>query len=116
MPSATNSWYVDAPLEQVLAPRRATVGVHVVHELGAAAPAPCRDTESKSPMMMSGLKPMLEQRVGAAVDTDEHRLVLADVRAQRGEVAAVVVTAHDDQRVATRELGAQRRQRRAARR
>ena len=53
-------------------------------------------------MMMSGLRPMLEQRVGAAVDADEHRLVLADVRTQRGEVAAVVVAAHDDERVAAR--------------
>ena len=66
-------------------------------------------------MMMSGFSPMLEQRVGAAVDADEHRPVLADVRAQRGEVAAVVVAAHDDERVPAGELGVERRQRRAAR-
>ena len=57
-----------------------------------------------------GLEPDLEQRVGAAVDADQHRLVLADVRPQRREVAAVVVAAHDDQRVPALELGAQRRQ------
>ena len=55
-------------------------------------------------MMMSGFSPMLEQRVGAAVDADEHRPVLADVGPQRGEVALVVVAAHDDERVPALEL------------
>ena len=57
------------------------------------------ESESKSPMMMSRLEPSVEQRVGAAVDRDQHRLVLADVRPQRLEVVLVVVAAHDDQRV-----------------
>ena len=38
---------VDTPLEEVLAARGAPVGVHVVHELGAAAQAPSR-TPSRS--------------------------------------------------------------------
>ncbi len=76
---------LDAPLEQVLAARRAAVGVHVVHELGAARQAPSRHRVEVADDDV-GLEAELEQRVGAAVDADEHRLVLADVRAQRREV------------------------------
>ena len=55
-------------------------------------------------MMMSGCEPDLEQRVGATVDGDEHRLVLADVRPQRAQVVPVVVAAHDDERVPAADL------------
>ena len=57
-----------------------------------------------------GLEADVEQRVGAAVDADEHRLVLAQVGLQRLEVALVVVPAHDDHRVPALDLRAQRRQ------
>ena len=68
------------------------------------------DTESKSPMIMSGLRRWLEQGVGAAVDADEHRSVLADVGPQGPEVLLVVVAPHHDQRVAALEVGLQGRQ------
>ena len=58
VPSATNSWYVDAPLEQLLAPGRAPVGMHVVDELGADRQRAFARRESKSPMMMSGFSPI----------------------------------------------------------
>ena len=55
--------------------------------------------------MRSGLRPRLDERVGAAVDPDEHRAVLADVGAQRAQVLLVVVAAHDDEGVPAVELG-----------
>ena len=110
----TNSTYGDAPLEQVLAPGRAAVEVHVVDQLGAAAQRAVRDGVEVADDDV-GLEADLEQRVGAAVDADEHRLVLAQVRLQRREVALVVVAAHDDERVPALDLRAQRRQRRSAR-
>ena len=51
-----------------------------------------------------GLQPELTQSIGAAVDTDEHRPVLADVRPQRAEVLSVVITTYDDKGVPTVEL------------
>ena len=84
--------------------------MHVVHELGAAVQARLRHRVEVADDHV-GLQADFEQRVGAAVDADEHRPVLADVRAQRGEVAAVVVPAHHDQRVTSRELRVQRWQR-----
>ena len=72
-----------------------------------------------SPTIMSGLKPSSRMRVGAAVDADEHRADVADVGAQRAQVALVVDAAHDDQRRAVAEVGVEARQldlaRRAAR-
>ena len=103
VPSATNSRYVDAPLERGSRVPGARPSGCTWCTSSAPQRRPVSDTESKSPMMMSGLRPMLEQRVGAAVDADQHRPVLADVRAQRGEVGAVVVPAHDDERVASGE-------------
>src|SRR4029450_5356602 len=41
----------------------------------------------------------LDERVRAAIDTDEDRAILAEIRPQRSEVFAVVVTANDDQEV-----------------
>ena len=98
-----------APLEQVLAPGRAPVEVHVVDQLGAAAQRAVGDRVEVADDDV-GLEADLEQRVGAAVDADQHRLVLAQVRLQRREVAAVVVAAHDDERVPALDLGAERRQ------
>ena len=53
---------------------------------------------------------LLEQRVRAAVDADEHRAHVADVRAQRAQVALVVDAAHDDQRGPVAEVGVEARQ------
>ena len=69
-----------------------------------------------SPTIMSGLKPCLEDRVGAAVDADEHRLDVADVGPQRAQVALVVDAAHDDQHRAVAEVGVEARQLELARR
>ena len=115
VPSATNSWYVDAPLERGsrarARARRDARGARARRRSASAVLGHRVEVADDD----VGLEADLEQRVGAAVDTDEHRPVLADVRPQRGEVAAVVVTAHDHERVAALELGVQRRQRRAAR-
>ena len=50
--------------------------------------------------------PASMQRVGAAVDADQDRLVLTDVVAQGLQVLLVVVAAHDDQHVPAVEVGA----------
>jgi hypothetical protein len=47
----------------------------------------------------------LDECVRAAVDTDEDRAILAEIRPQRSEVFAVVVTANDDQDVLVLDLG-----------
>ena len=52
-----------------------------------------------SPTIRSGLVAGLAQRVGSAVDADQHRPVVADVGPERREVLLVVVAADDDQRV-----------------
>ena len=83
--------------------------MHVVHEVGAAVQRPLGDRIEVADDEV-GLEPHLEQRVGAAVDTDEHRSVLADVRAQVREVLAVVVAADDDERVAALEARLERRE------
>ena len=96
-------------VEQMLAPGRARRGA--------------RDARARAPQCIArvgqrvevadddvGHPAELEQHVGTAVDRDEHGLELADVRPQRTEVVLVVVPAHDDQRVATADLRAQRRQ------
>ncbi len=59
---------------------------------------------------MSGVSPDLEERVGAAVDADQHGLELTDVRPQHPEVLLVVVAAHHHERVATGEGGPQLRE------
>ena len=58
-------------------------------------------------MIRSRLEPRLEQRVPAAVDTHEHGTQIADVRADRAQVAPVVGAANHDQRVAIAEVGPQ---------
>ena len=43
-----------------------------------------------------GLQAELQECIRASVDTDEHRIELADVRPQRPKVFSIVVSAHDD--------------------
>ena len=52
---------------------------------------------------------MLED-AGPTVDADQYRAVLVDVRAQRREIRAIVVTAYDDERMPTLEVAPQRGQ------
>ena len=52
-----------------------------------------------SPTIRSGVQPGLEQRVGAAVDTDQHGLIVANVRPDHAQVALVARAARDDQHV-----------------
>ena len=59
---------------------------------------------------MSGLQPLFERSVGAAVDGDDDRPHVADVGPQRLDVAAVPVAADDDQHVAVAEAGRGRRE------
>ena len=85
VPSTTNSSYCTPHSTRCLAP--------------GARPSGCTWWTSSAPIVERalrdrvevadddvGLEPDLEERVGAAVDADEHRLVLTDVRAQRAEV------------------------------
>ena len=63
------------------------------------------ETESKSPMMMSGLRPSSSSASAPPSTPIEHGLHLAEVAGalQRGQVLAVVVAAHDDQHLAVLE-------------
>ena len=56
------------------------------------------------------MQALLERPVGAAVDGDDQRAHVADVGAQRLEVAAVAVAADDDQHVAVAEARPGRRE------
>jgi hypothetical protein len=47
----------------------------------------------------------VEQRVGASVHAHEHRSQLSDVRPQDREVLFVVVAPHDDEHMASVEVG-----------
>ena len=109
MPSATNSSYCAPFACEFLAARAASVRVHVVHELRAAVPRAVGERVEVADDDV-GLEPHLEQRVGATVDGDEHRLVLLDVRPQRAQVVAVVVAAHDDDRVPAADIDVERRE------
>src|SRR5438105_14266056 len=53
------------------------------------------------------LEAVLEERVSASVDRDEHRLEVTDVRPDDSEVALVPGTARDDERMAVAEARAQ---------
>ena len=52
----------------------------------------------------------LEQRVGAAVDRDQHGLEVADVRLDHAQVALVARAPCDDERVAVAKAGRERRE------
>src|SRR4051794_25048709 len=84
---------------------RPAVAVRVQHELRAALQRRV-GARVHVPDDHVRLVARLHQRVGAAVDADEQRLVLRDVGPQDVEVAAVVVAAHDDQHVPALDLGA----------
>ena len=75
---------------ELLVARVPAVGVHVVHVLGADLHRRGRHGVEVAQDDVRG-EAHLEQGVGAAVDTDEHRPVLADVGAQDLEVLLVVV-------------------------
>ena len=62
-----------------------------------------------SPTIMSGRQARLQQRVGGAVDGDDHGPPVADERAQRAQVALVADAAHDHQRRAVAEVGGEAR-------
>ena len=79
----------------------------VVHEVRADGKCLLRDRVEVADDDL-GLEADLEQRVRTAVDPDEHRLVLPDVGAQRLQVVAVVVAAHDHERVTALEVGLER--------
>ena len=89
---------LDAGREQVLAAGRAPVGMHVVDQLRAAVHRVVGERVEVADDDV-GLQLHREQRVGAAVDRDQHRLVLAHVGPQRLEIVLVVVAAHDDEHV-----------------
>ena len=55
-------------------------------------------------------QPRLKQRLGAAVDRDEHGAHVADERAQRAQVVLMLDAAHDHQRGAVAEVGGEARQ------
>ena len=109
MPAATIVWNSQAELGQQLARRREAVVGFVRDQLRAAVQRGVGERVEVADDDV-GLEPDLEQRVGAAVDRDQHRLVLADVRPQRLEVVLVVVTAHDDERVPALDLDLEVRQ------
>ena len=85
--------------------RGAAVAVGVHDDLGAAAQRVVGHRVHVADDEV-GLVPGLDERVGAAVDADEDRLVLADVVAQGLQVLLVVVAAHDDEGVPAVEVGA----------
>ena len=63
-----------------------------------------------SPTIRSRLEARLEQRVGAAVDRDQHRLEVADVRTNHAQVALHSRAARDDERVPVAEARRERRE------
>ena len=88
-----------------LEPGRPTVAVGVHDDLGPAAQRVVGHRVHVADDEV-GPVPRLDERVGAAVDADEDRLVLADVVAERLQVLLVVVAAHDDEGVPAVEVGA----------
>ena len=81
-----------------------------MHELGAAMQRDRRERVEVADDDV-GRAAVVDQRVGTAVDGDEHGAVLAYVRPERAQIVLVVESAHDHQRVATADLGRKRRQR-----
>jgi hypothetical protein len=94
-----------AEAEQPLAPGCAAVGIGVNDQLRprpqglVAGGVHVAEDDVRLPTL-------LEQRVGAAVDADQHGIDVADVSAQRLQVTPVGGAADDDQNVAIAEAGA----------
>ena len=100
------------------AARRAPVGVAVHDELGAAAKRLLAGRVHVADDHV-GRQAHLQQRLGAAVDGDDHRPLVADERPQRAQVALVLDAAHDERASSGRgsrwQSAAARSARRAAR-
>src|SRR5699024_6810501 len=92
------------PLEALQA-GGAAVAVGVDHQFGAAAQRPIGDGVHVADDHV-GPEPGVQDRVGAAVDTDDHGPVLPQERPQGGQVLLVVVAAHDDQHRPAGQVGA----------
>ena len=90
-------------------PGRAPVGVGVDDQLRPAAQRLVAGRVHVAEDHV-GLQARFEAPVGAAVDGDDERADVADVGAQRLQVAAVAVAADDDQHVAVAEDGPGRRE------
>ena len=105
VPAAGKTTGSTPELAHPLEPGRAAVAVGVHDDLGAAAQRVVGDRVHVADDQV-GLVAGLDQRVGAAVDADQHRPVLADVGAQASQVLLVVVAAHDDEHVPAVEVGA----------
>ncbi len=93
-------------LEQRLATGPAAIGMHVVHQLGTTVPRLVGQRVEVADDEV-GLQAHLEESIGTTVDTDQHGMELADVGPERPQVFAVVVAAHDHERVAATEDRAQ---------
>ena len=94
---------------QAVGSRRPAVGVRVHEQLGTAAERGVRDRVEVADDHVR-LQPDLEQRVGATVDGDEHRLEVADIRPHDPKVALVARPAGDDDGVTVAKAGLQRRE------
>ena len=104
VPAAGNSDRVDAELADPLEAGRPAVGIGVDDHLGAAGQRVVADRVHVAEDHV-GLVARLEHGVGAAVDADEHRPVLADVGPQHRQVLLVLVPADDDEHVPALDRG-----------
>ena len=100
---------VEAEPLQALPARGAAVGVGVDDDLRAAGERGVGGRVHVAEDHVR-LEALLDDRVGAAVDADEHRVGVLDVGAQRAQVAAVGRAANDDQRVPVAEVRPDRRE------
>ena len=109
IPGAATRLERDAETPQALLPWRMAFAVGVDEDLRAAAERLVRDRVHVADDHVR-LPALLEQRLGAAVDGDEHGPEVADVRAHDPEVALVARAARDHEGVAIAEAGAERRE------
>ena len=86
-------------------PGRTTVAISVDDDFGATAQGGIGDrvhvADDDGRQVAA-----LEQRIGAAIDADQHRSVFAKVGTKRLQVFAIVVTPHDDEHLLAVEVGA----------
>src|SRR5699024_5633593 len=87
---------LDPQRGEPLHPRGAAIAIGVHHQLGAAAQRAVGDGIHVADDHV-GVEARLEHGIGAAVDADDDRAVLAQERLEGGEVLLVVVAAHDDE-------------------